>query len=347
MTDPDVTFLLLAYNQSRFVREAVRSALAQDYSPLTVVCVDDCSADNTFDAMQSEAALYAGPHQVVLNRNEQNLGLGGNLNAAMQRLTSELVIVAAGDDVSLPERTRRIVTEYRQSQGRAFAICSAAILVDEDRTPLRVLSPDPTTLTAESLARRYSSLLGATQAWRRDVFTVFGAYDPRIRREDHIIPFRAALLGEVRAIQQPLVLYRSHSSNMSWRESSWWLGAAWYFGEQRRNAEESVLICHQRLADLALAQSRGLLQSDVLAKLRAATKTRLKEATAELRIASRSHALGRLAEVLRALTRGCRARVGVRWILQYGMPLVWIWLHNARRALSGWRFRTSGEVRLR
>ena len=230
--------------------------------------------------------MYAGPHRIVLHRNDQNLGLGGSLNEAMQRVTSELVVAAAGDDASLPERTRRIVDEYRQSLGRAHSICSAAVLVDEDGTPLRVLSPDTTTLTAEALARRYSTLLGATQAWHRDVFTVFGPYDARIRREDHIIPFRAALLGEIRAIQQPLVLYRSHSSNMSWRESGGWRGGLWYFGVFRRNAEESVLICHQRLADLALAQSRGLLRAEVLESLRAATNTRLREATVEVRITS-------------------------------------------------------------
>lgn len=346
MKDLDVTLLLLAYSHGQFVREAMRSALAQDYSPLTVVCVDDCSPDDTFDVLQAEAALYTGPHRVVLHRNPQNLGLGGSLNAAMRRLTTELVIVAAGDDVSLPERTRRIVTEYRQAQGRAFAICSAAILVDEKGTPLRVLSPDPAILTAEALARRYSTLLGATQAWRRDVFTMFGAYDARIRREDHIIPFRAALLGEVRAIQQPLVLYRSHSANMSWTERRSRRGRAWYFLEQRRNAEESVLICHQRLADLAVARSRGLLRDGVLDNLHAATNMRLKEATAEVRMASRISALGRVSEVLRALAAGCRPRVAVRWMLQYGTPRLWTCLHEARRLLSAWRFRIGTGGRL-
>ena len=76
MNDPDVTFLLLTYRQGRFVRDAMRAALAQDYSPLTVACVDDCSPDDTFAVLQAEAALYAGPHRVVLHRNERNLASG-------------------------------------------------------------------------------------------------------------------------------------------------------------------------------------------------------------------------------------------------------------------------------
>lgn len=34
---PLVTFALFAYNQERFIREAVEGALAQTYSPLQVV----------------------------------------------------------------------------------------------------------------------------------------------------------------------------------------------------------------------------------------------------------------------------------------------------------------------
>ena len=342
MNYPDVTFLLLTYRQGRFVREAMRAALAQDYSPLTVVCVDDCSPDDTFAVLQDEAGSYAGPHRVVLHRNERNLGLGGSLNAAMQRVTTDLVIVAAGDDISLPERARRIVNEYREAGGCAFSICSAAILLDEDGVPLRILSPDTRTLTAEALARRYSTLLGATQAWHRDLFAVFGPYDARIWREDHIIPFRAALLGEIRAIQEPLVLYRSHSANMSWREGGGWRGSDWYFGELRRNAEENLLICHQRLADLAVAQSRGLLPAELLERLYAVANTRLREATAEVRITSRSSPFTRVAEVLHAVANGCRPRVGVRWILQYGAPRLWTWLHKSLQTLSAWRSGTEG-----
>ena len=60
-SDPAVTFLLLTYNQGRFVRDALRAALAQDYSPLTVVCVDDCSPDDTFAVLQVKRRCMLAP----------------------------------------------------------------------------------------------------------------------------------------------------------------------------------------------------------------------------------------------------------------------------------------------
>ena len=228
------------------------------------------------------------------------------------------MIVAAGDDVSLPERARRIVNEYREARGCAFSICSAALLVEEDGSPLRVLSPDRRTLTAEALARRYSTLLGATQAWHRDVFAVFGPYDPCIRPEDHIIPFGAALLGEIRAIQEPLVLYRSHSRTCPGVRAGAGAvvsGTSANSAAMQRRAFSSVT---RGLPTSRWPSRGGSLRAELLKRLCAATNARLKEATAEVRIASHSGALTRVAEVFRAVANGCRTRVGVRWMLQYG-----------------------------
>ncbi len=48
---PLVTIGLVTYRQERFVRDAVRSVLAQTYSPLQVVICDDDSPDATFDIL--------------------------------------------------------------------------------------------------------------------------------------------------------------------------------------------------------------------------------------------------------------------------------------------------------
>jgi len=48
-TKPLITFALFAYNQERFIREAVQGAFSQTYSPLEIIMSDDCSKDRTFD----------------------------------------------------------------------------------------------------------------------------------------------------------------------------------------------------------------------------------------------------------------------------------------------------------
>src|ERR1017187_4006697 len=112
---PVVSFVLLAYKQEQFIREAVEGALAQTYSPLEIILSDDCSPDRTFEIMQEMAAAYRGPHKIILNRNPKNLGIGAHVNRGMELAKGEWIVVAAGDDISLPERTARLAEKWKSS----------------------------------------------------------------------------------------------------------------------------------------------------------------------------------------------------------------------------------------
>ena len=55
---PLVTFGLISYKQEKFIEEAIKSALSQDYSPLEIVISDDCSLDNTFSIIEKVVSEY-------------------------------------------------------------------------------------------------------------------------------------------------------------------------------------------------------------------------------------------------------------------------------------------------
>jgi glycosyltransferase involved in cell wall biosynthesis len=210
VTRPLLTFALFAYNQEQFVREAVEGAFAQTYSPLEIILSDDGSSDRTFEIMTSMAAAYRGPHAIVLNRNATNLKPGAHVNKVNALARGELVVGAAGDDVSLPQRTERNFEAWVQSERRACSIFSAAVLVDPGgrevgfrRTPYQAHLND-----LRFHVENHSIVLGATHAWQRRLFDVFGPLSPTIVAEDVVIPFRSLLLGEIRYVEEPLVRYR-------------------------------------------------------------------------------------------------------------------------------------------
>lgn len=122
---PLVTFALFAYNQEKYIRAAVAGAFEQTYSPLEIVLSDDCSTDGTFEIMRAMSAEYKGPHKIVLNRNNPNIGLGPHVFGIARIGTGKLLIAAAGDDVSLPNRTQAIVEKWLETK------CSA-LTTDEE-----------------------------------------------------------------------------------------------------------------------------------------------------------------------------------------------------------------------
>jgi glycosyltransferase involved in cell wall biosynthesis len=220
-SDPDhaearlVTIAVFGYNQEKFIEEAVRAAFAQTYSPLEVLLSDDASCDATFDIMKRLADEYSGPHSVVLNRNAHNRGLAEHINAVASLAHGEILVLCAGDDVSLPDRVSRIVERFRDPHVRA--VYSGYYEVDADGALLREMPVVPaerfyTSLPA--LARGGGGVgLGATYAYHRDCFMIPGPLPAEIICEDCILPFRAAVLGTIDIIREPLVRYRKNANS--------------------------------------------------------------------------------------------------------------------------------------
>jgi glycosyltransferase involved in cell wall biosynthesis len=217
---PLITFAIIAYNQERFVHEAVEGALSQTYSPLEIILSDDCSTDGTFEIMQKMAAEYRGPHKIVLNHNDTNLCIGAHINRIMELSHGELIVGAAGDDISLPHRTAEIYKAWQRSDKKAFSLDSDVELIDEYGNS--IVTPKIDRLPQDQQLLIFSKtlispIIGCTHAWHRKVFDLFGLL-PNISLEDQAIPPRSMLLGNVTHIDKVLVEYRVHSNNMSNRK---------------------------------------------------------------------------------------------------------------------------------
>lgn len=211
------TFVLYAFNEEKFIREAIVSAFSQTYSPLEIVLSDDGSGDRTYAIMEEMAAAYRGPHRVILNRNPTNIGIGSQLNAGWQKSRGELILLANGDDVSLPERVERTVAAWEQGGRRAKAITTDLLRIDAVGKPLPGLLRTETKAPSleEGVRARFGGVGAASLAVSRDVFDRFGPLMPRLILEDNALFMRAYLLGETLHLNEPLVRYRVHPDNIS------------------------------------------------------------------------------------------------------------------------------------
>jgi glycosyltransferase involved in cell wall biosynthesis len=207
---PLASLLLIAYQQQQTVAEAVAGALRQTYSPLEIILSDDASDDGTFDAMQAAVTGYNGPHRIVLNRNPHNLGIGAHLSHLVGLSRGEMLFVAAGDDVSLPQRCARVMQAWCASNQRLDLIAAALIDVDEAGQPGAVITPSDLAeyRSAADWLARPPFVVGAAQAWTRRVFERFGPLPKGVVAEDLIMVLRAVMSGGAVTLAEPLVRYR-------------------------------------------------------------------------------------------------------------------------------------------
>jgi len=211
-----VTFALWAYNEERFIREAIGGAFSQTYSPLEIILSDDCSSDRTFAIMRGMAEAYQGPHTIILNRNDRNMGIGSHVNRIMEIAKGGLIIAAAGDDVSMPTRVERIYQTYKSTEGLAKSIYSNCLLIDEIGNPFDLHFKRPKRseeFSLENAVEMAFQLSGSSHAWTREVFDVFGPMITPLTCEDKVIPFRSLLLGQIKYIHETLVMHRRHDKN--------------------------------------------------------------------------------------------------------------------------------------
>lgn len=210
---PLITFALFAYNQEKYIRDAVEGAFSQTYSPLEIILSDDCSTDKTFEIMTEMVKNYKGGNSVIVRKNANNCGLISHINEVMKIVTGELIVAAAGDDISFPYRTQKIVEEYMNSNRNAYSIYSNAIWIDENNFKMNVQrkkKPNKHSLQLIGLTKenQIGIVTGATHAFQKKVFDYFGPLNKNIGAEDTIIPFRSALLGEILYIDECLIYYR-------------------------------------------------------------------------------------------------------------------------------------------
>ena len=253
---PLASILLIAYNQQATVAQAIAGALGQTYSPLEIVASDDASTDDTFAAMEAALAGYAGPHRVLLNRNPRNLGIGAHLSHLVSLSSGELLFVAAGDDVSLPQRCQRVVEAWLAAGRRPDLIASALEDVDEHGLVQANITPSDlaTYRHAADWLSRPPFVVGAAQAWTRRLFDRFGPLPPGVVAEDLLMVFRAILSGGAITLAEPLVRYRRGGVSRRRRAMS----AQDVVARLLKNNRSSLVELPQLLAD---ARTAGQLQA--------------------------------------------------------------------------------------
>ncbi|MDW3137687.1 glycosyltransferase [Vibrio sp. 1288] len=207
---PLVSFVLIAYNQEEYIKEAIEGALSQTYSPLEIILSDDCSRDRTFEIMREVAESYQGPHKIILNRNDPNLGIGGHINRVMSLSSGEFIVIGAGDDISLPERVSINVKTWQEKPDTKL-IYSDCYFVDESGDILEIHEPGPKMQneSLDNVITRNLWCLGAVSAIHRSVFDYFGPLMDGIVHEDRAWPTRAKLLGSISYINEPLIKYQA------------------------------------------------------------------------------------------------------------------------------------------
>jgi glycosyltransferase involved in cell wall biosynthesis len=206
---PLFSLVVISFNQETYVREAIESALAQDYQNLEIVISDDCSTDATWAIIEQVVRSYNGPHRVILNRNASNRGIVGNYQKAVSLCSGEWIVGLAGDDWAFPNRVSHI-HQLVSMTPHVYAVGTACEVINPRGKVIGYRMHD-----TDLPSLRLPILIGASAAYHMECFKRFAVIEDDLHVEDIIYPFRALLLGRVLLSNTPTIRYRVCGSNAS------------------------------------------------------------------------------------------------------------------------------------
>jgi len=210
-----VSIVMSTYNVAHYIESTVCSVLEQTYSNVEVVIVDDGSTDGTATMLES---LVSRNMNVTAIFREHTGNVGRNLNDCLKAAKGEVVAILGADD--LWERNKlEIQMNYLQLDD---IVCSNFRVINEngdiiENSGYTDIKEDFHIDLAALLRNNWvvaSSVLG-----RKNVFFEHGLFDEDvgIRGEDYILWLRIAQKRRILFINKPLVRYRIHHDNLSFR----------------------------------------------------------------------------------------------------------------------------------
>lgn len=190
VTQPLVSVICLCYNHERFIAEALDSVLAQTYTNLEIIIMDDCSTDNTVAIIREYLQKYP---QLTFLSTGTNQGNTKAFNMAWRASKGAYIIDFATDDLLLPERVAQQVAAFERLDETYGVVYSDAEYINDEGRHVRfhcqrnrageVISFAPSGDIFHHLLGRYF-ICPPTMMMKRRVFEDLQGYDETLAYED-------------------------------------------------------------------------------------------------------------------------------------------------------------------
>ena len=128
MVNPRISVIIGIYNCAPTLVEALDSLYNQTFKDFKIILCDDGSSDDTYNVAKD----YVSRHDnIILIRNECNMGLNYTLNHCLKYADTEYVARMDGDDISMPTRFEKEIN-FLDDHPEFSIVSMPMIYFDED-----------------------------------------------------------------------------------------------------------------------------------------------------------------------------------------------------------------------
>lgn len=206
---PLVTVLMPVYNAEKFVEHAVRSIINQSFKEFELIVVDDGSTD------QTHRILMQFDKKVVKVFSQEKSGITAALNRGLSLANGKYIARMDADDIALPERLQKQVA-FLEAYPEIGIVGSAVLVIDDSGRKWGVQTFEPTDIGIRWTSLLKNPFVHPSVMFRKNLLDDHNLeYRSLHHAEDYDLWIRLLRFTKGSNIEQPLMLYRVHKSNVS------------------------------------------------------------------------------------------------------------------------------------
>lgn len=204
-----ISVIMAAYNAEKTILQAVNSVLAQTYSNLELLVIDDCSTDQTAKLVK---AISEKDQRIRLFENDKNNGVSLARKRGLEEAKGSWIAILDSDDAWTPEKLEKQI--QLQMRTDAELLFTGSAFIDEDGQPINGYLHAPADIGYRQLLKQ-NVLSNSSALVRKELYAKHYVIGDQMH-EDFAIWLGILKEGKrAYGVDEPLLIYRITKSSKS------------------------------------------------------------------------------------------------------------------------------------
>lgn len=217
-----IDIILGTFRGEKYIEQQIDSILNQSFKDYKIIIRDDLSDDGTKEILKKYQDKYPQTIRVISDNKKNSLGARNNFFELIKYVTSDYVMFCDQDDYWFENKIQSTFDKMKQIEGRLeknvpILIGSNLVVTDEKLNPLKkqFMKIDNKRFKLNNLLVE-NQIAGCTMLFNKELIKYVNNIDiNKMIMHDWTCILIAKLFGEVDYVEQPLMYYRQHISNVS------------------------------------------------------------------------------------------------------------------------------------
>ena len=211
---PKVSVIMACYNAEPYLKKSIESVINQTFRDLELIIVDDASSDNSLLIASREAE---SDNRIKVFALQKNGGAGNARNYAISKANGEWLAILDADDVFLPNKLEKQIRIADRAGSDLVLIGTDSYEIDKHGIRFSMQRyPAESKILINNLVKQKRFPPHSSLMYKASIVNKLGGYDNRLcPSEDYNLWLHLSQYGSFTSVQEPLIEYRHHITNIS------------------------------------------------------------------------------------------------------------------------------------